>query len=116
MQVAGDHDLVATRVNVGHHRRLRDRCGAVVEGCVRDVERGQLGDQGLELEDGLKRALARLRLVWGVRGIELRFRGDGGHGRGNEPAIDAAAPKGQPVGENSIPRRERRDLVHRLVL
>ena len=45
--------------------------GAVVHAGVGDVHAGQLGNHGLELEDGLQRALRDLRLVGRVAGEEL---------------------------------------------
>src|SRR6202023_1490758 len=65
----------------GHQNRLGSRRGAVVHAGVGDFERGQLRDHRLELEDCLRRALARLGLVWGVAGGEFRTRdysADGG--------------------------------------
>jgi hypothetical protein len=55
----------------GHEHRLGARGGAVVHAGVGDVEAGELGDDGLELEDRLQRALRHLGLVRRVRGVEL---------------------------------------------
>ncbi len=54
-----------------HQGGLRHRRGAVVHGRVGDVEPHELADQALELVDGLQRALAHLRLVRRVGGVEL---------------------------------------------
>jgi len=71
VDVARDQYLVATGVDIGHHRRLGDCRRSVIKRGVGDVECGQLGDQGLKLEDRLQRALARLGLVGRVGGVEL---------------------------------------------
>ena len=55
----------------GHQRAFRQRRRAVVHRRVRDVHPGQRGDQALKLVDDLQCALGDLRLIWGVRGVEL---------------------------------------------
>ena len=116
MDIARHEHLVAAGVDERHHRRLRDGGRAVVERRVRDVERGQLRDQRLELEDRLQRALTGLRLVRGVGGVKLGFRRDGGYRRRDEPAIHAAAAKRQAIGIHAVPAGQGRDLGHGLEL
>ncbi len=58
----------------GHQRRLGRGRGAVVVGGGDDRQARQLGDERLELVDGLERALADLRLVGRVGGVELAAR------------------------------------------
>src|SRR5439155_19219773 len=70
----------------------------------------------LKLVDRLQRALASLGLVGRVRGVELRLAGDGGNRRRDEPLVDAAAPKGQSIREDSVRRRQIADGGHRLEL
>ena len=55
-----------------HVRRLDERGGAVVQRRVRDLQRRQLADHRLELEQRLQDALGQLRLVGRVGGVELR--------------------------------------------
>ena len=55
----------------GHQHRFGQSGAAVVDRSVADVHPGQFRHHGLELVDELQRALARLRLVRGVRGHEL---------------------------------------------
>src|SRR5690554_2146128 len=54
-----------------HKRCFGRRARAVVHRGVRDIEPEELADDGLELEDRLKRALRELRLIRRIRGIEL---------------------------------------------
>ena len=60
---AGDAD--------GHHHGFRRAGRPVVHAGVGHVHAGELGDHGLELEDGLQRALRDLGLVGRVAGQEL---------------------------------------------
>ena len=83
---------------------------------ITDYAQSQLGDQRLELEDRLERALAGFGLVGGVGGVELGLGGHGRHRRRDEAAVDAAAAKRQPVGKHRVPIGQGRDLGHRLEL
>ena len=103
-------------MNVGHHRRLGHRRGAVVHRCVGDVETSQLGDQGLELVDRLQGALARLGLVGRVGAVELGLGRHRRHGRRNEAAVHAAPAEGQAVREDAIAGGKGLDLRHRFEL
>ena len=60
MHGRGDHGLVAAGHAHGHHDRLGRAGRTVVHAGVGHVHAGQLGDHGLELEDGLQRALRYL--------------------------------------------------------
>ena len=116
VQVARDQNLVAAVMDVRHHGRLGHGGRSVVQRGVGYVEAGQLGDEGLVLEDRLEGALARLGLVWRVGGVELGLRGHRSHRRRDETAIHAAAAESQPVREYAVACGERRDLRHRLEL
>ena len=71
-----DHLRLALRHAQAHQHRFRRRAAAVVQAGVGDVHAGQLADQRLVLEHRLQRALADLRLVGRVGGVELAA---GGH-------------------------------------
>ena len=73
---ADQHALAARGRANGHQRRLGGRRAAVVVRGGDDVQAGQLRDQRLVLVDRLERALADLRLVGRIRGIELAARQD----------------------------------------
>ncbi len=83
MDGAGDDHAVAAGDAHGHHGGLGAGGGAVVHRRVGDVHAGELADHGLELEDGLQRALRDFRLVGRVGGEELAALHDGvdEHGR-----------------------------------
>ena len=59
----------------GHAHSLHQRGGAVVEGGVGQIQARQFRHQGLELENGLQRALTHFRLIRRIRGDELAAQG-----------------------------------------
>ena len=71
MDGAGDDGFVAPGDADGHHHGFRCSGRSVVHAGVRHVHAGELGNHGLELEDGLQRALRNFRLVGRVAGKEL---------------------------------------------
>ena len=68
MQPARQDGLVAPGDTSGHRHRLGAGGGAVVHRGVRHLHGGDQRDLGLELEQGLQRALGNLGLVRRVRG------------------------------------------------
>ena len=100
-----DEHPIAARGADGHQRRLGHRRRAVVVRSGNDVQAGQLSDQRLILVDGLQRALADLRLVRRIRGIELAPAEDLVDGGRDVVAIGAGTQEaGQP---DPIARSER---------
>ena len=120
MQRPRDDDLRAPRLGVRHEGRLGQRRRPVVERCVAHLERGELADGRLVLEDRLQHALAAFRLIGRVGGVELGAAGDrvddGRHvvvvGAGAEErdrprrrrVLAGRAPRARP---RAPPRRER---------
>ena len=109
MRVDGvrQHHLAAARDAHRHQRRFRRRRGAVVHRGVRDLEAGEPADHRLPLEDRLQRALADLRLVRRVGGVELRPRRDRIHRRRDEVGVAARAQEPVVAGVVRVARRER---------
>jgi hypothetical protein len=71
MDAATDQDSLASRCPAAHQGGLGRGRGAVVVGRGNDVQSGQLRHQRLVFVDRLERALADLRLVGRVGGVEL---------------------------------------------
>ena len=57
------------RSALGHGHRFGGGGGFIEQRGVRDVEAGEVGDHGLEVDDGFETALADLRLVGRVGGV-----------------------------------------------
>ena len=94
----GNHGLVAAGDAHGHHHRFGSAGGPVVHAGVGHVHAGQLGDHGLELEDGLQRALRDLGLVGRVAGEELAALDQGVDDDRPVVAISARAQKAGVAG------------------
>ncbi len=94
-----DEYLAAARVVHGEEASLRRRGRTVVHRGVRDIHSHQPGDHRLELVDALESPLAYLRLIRGVRGVELPPAGDPAHGGRDEVVVRSGA-------------EERRGMVH----
>jgi hypothetical protein len=90
-------DALTTRGPDGHQRRFRGRSRAVVVRGRNDIEAGQLGDERLILIDRLQRALADLRLIGRVGGVELAARDDLVDRRRQEVAIHARPQEARQV-------------------
>ena len=80
---------------MAEHHGLGGGGGLVEHGGVGDVEAGEVGDDGLEVEQGFEAALGDLGLVGGVGGVPARVFEDGAldDGRG-EGAVVTLADEG----------------------
>ena len=83
---------VGLRSALGHGHCFGGGSSFVEKGSVRDVEAGEVGDHGLEVDDGFETTLADLRLVGRVRGVPGRIFKDVAlnHRRGQRPVISLA--------------------------
>ena len=98
MNGRGDHGLVPPGDAHGHHDGFGCAGRAVVHAGVGHVHAGQLGDHGLELEDGLQRALRDLGLVGRVAGEKLAALHQGVDNHRPVVAIGARAQEAGVVG------------------
>ena len=89
----------------GHEDGLGDGGAALVERGVGDLHAGELADERLELEERLQAALARLRLVGRVGGVELAPPRDRVHDGGDEVVIRPAAEEAYGVCRRAVARR-----------
>src|SRR5829696_3515898 len=88
VQAGGDGDFrISFRQPRRHQGGFHHGVRAVVDGGVGDLQSRQLGDHGLELEDGLEGALADLRLVRRVAGQVLAAGEDRADGGGHYPVV-----------------------------
>jgi hypothetical protein len=106
MDGAADEDAVAPGGAQRHERRLGRGGGPVVVRGRDDGQAGQLGQQRLELEDGLQGPLADLGLVRRVGRVELAARRDGLDGGRDVMSVDAGPKERDRV--DPVARRERR--------
>jgi len=98
VDTARHEDALRLGFAVGAHRhqhRLGQRRGAVVERGVGDIHRRQPGDHGLKLIHQLQRALACLRLIRGVGGVELATGDDLPHRRRDVMLIGTGADEAE---------------------
>jgi hypothetical protein len=117
VHAAGDDDLAAAAHQVeGHDRGLGDGGGAVVVGGVGDLHAGERADQALVLEDRLERALADLRLIWRVGGVELAAAQDLVDGGGDEVVVGACAEEDAVAVGVGVGAAQRLELAHQLWL
>ena len=112
---AGDEHPVAT-VAAGHVHGLDQRGRSVVQGCVRDLEPGQLADHRLELEQRLQHALRQLRLVRRVRRVELGPTGQRPDDAGDVVVVRASTGEAHQLVGAQVASRERAHVVHELHL
>ncbi len=110
-------DAVAARDVAGHEAGLGQGAGAVVHAGVGHVHGHQLADHGLELEHRLQGALADLRLVGGVGGVELRAADDVADDAGDEVAVGAGAQEAcHAVAGDLVAGGQFGHLPHQLLL
>ena len=99
----------------GHQRRFGKCRGAVIHRRVGHLHAEQPGDHGLELEDGLQRALAHLRLVGGVGGVQFATEQQMGNQRRRVVVVGAGAEEAAMVVRGPVAQRQvakqRRDLL-----
>src|SRR5438093_2077006 len=88
--------------SVRHPGRFAERRRAVVHRRVRRVHPGELADQALVLPQRLEQALADLRLVWRVRGVELGPRDDCAHACGDEVIVEASSEERRHVDDRAV--------------
>ena len=112
---AGDEHPVTT-VAAGHVHGLDQRGRSVVQGCVRDLEPGQLADHRLELEQRLQHALRQLRLVRRVRRVELGPTGQRPDDAGDVVVVRASTGEAHQLVGAQVASRERAHVVHELHL
>lgn len=106
MQRRGDHDPFPPRVLTRDERRLGEGSHAVVHARIGDVRSRQFRDHRLVFEDGLEQALAHLRLVRRVRGVEFGPGDDGIHHARLVVLVGTCAEEGHQLTEMPILRRK----------
>ena len=110
----GEEDAGAVRGVDRHEHALGRRRRALVERGVGDVETGEARDLGLELEEGLERALARLALVGRVRGQELAAADELVDERRHEVVVRAGAGEARQLAGGPVRARELGELALKL--
>src|SRR3989442_8395462 len=106
----------ATAVDpMGHAGSFAERRRAVVHRGVRGIHPGEFADQALVLPEGLQHALADLRLVRGVRAVELGPGDDRANARGHEVVVQAAPQERGHVDDRAVRREHRGDAGDHLV-
>ncbi len=101
------------RLTSSHRHRLGGRGGFVEQRCIGDVEAGELGHEGLEVEDRLESALADLGLVRRVGGVPGRvLEHVAGDHRRRDRAVVAHADQ---AGHDRVPFGDRAESGDRLV-
>lgn len=117
MHRPGDDHRAAAATDGDRHEDGLGHCrSAVVEAGVGHVHAGELGHQGLVLEDGLERTLRRLGLVGRVGGEELATRGEGVDGRGHEMVVAPAPEEARAEVGPDVAGGQRRQMPGQLQL
>ncbi len=74
MAIAIDEECRCLRARdpPGHDHRFGRGSRLIEQGCIGDLEAGEIDDHGLEVQQGLQPALADLGLIWRIRRIPGR--------------------------------------------
>ncbi len=111
----GDQDAGA-RTGARQVHGLHERGGAVIQGGVRDLERGELAHERLELEQRLQHPLRQLRLVGRVGGLELRAPRQGPHDARDVVVVGAGTREAHELLDVAVARREAGQILEDLGL